>query len=693
MTLSHKKLGLILFFISFSFLLFNASAEVQPYRDTGELASVCATLSVAHPPGYPAYTVLGNFFNRVIFLGNPAYRTKIMSIFFASAVLLLLFFMFIRLSVSPFVSFLMCLLFLSSRVFWLLGIVSESYTPDLFFILLLFYISYFVKDYPKSLYLFSFVFGIALGVRATPILALPAFALIFYKKRGLTWRFYFKAFLFFILGISVFLYMPIRAKVNPLINWDNPDTLNRFLYSVTRKAYGHGLDKISQFYTVSETFFKQIFIFTKALFFQFTPIFFLLGLWGIIKGLGKNLLIQSLFVLFLIAGPLFIYISKMPANPHALVIVEASYLVPFFCFLVFAIYGIRKMKKTVIVILAIFAVLFNLFENSKALFRRKDFFSRSFAENVFASTPENSIVLLRKDVQLFSVWYQNILNGRRKDSLFLAQGMLQAPWYQEEILRSGKVLLPEGFYGDNFFKEFIKLNRRVLVTNHFEAGENFFKRMNVAPFGILRAVNFKNLPSQAPDMFFANIPYAPLYEDFYYTEQCDDYSQQFDMKGLEFYRQNKMDKAEKQFLEGIAFNPFNSNLLYNLGAVYQMEGEFKKAEDYYRTALISLNREYRDKRTAPYIDSQKARNYNNLGTLFEKRDQFGKALRCYRKAVKLNPSFAQGYYNMGVIWWRKKDWQKVVYNFRRCLEIDPSNQSARRYLKMLTRGEKQTKMP
>ncbi|MCD6413543.1 MAG: DUF2723 domain-containing protein [Elusimicrobia bacterium] len=690
MTLSHKKWGLSLFFLAFIFLLFNASPELQPYRDTGELATVCSTLSVAHPPGYPAYTVLGKFFNEAVLFGNPAYRTKIMSVFFSAAGLFLLFNIFLRLNINPFAAFLMCLVFLTSRVFWLLGIVCESYSPDLFFLILLLYIAYFFKDYPTKLYLFSFVFGVALGIRPTPVLAFPAFALIFVKKNGFRLRHYLNAVLFFVIGVSVFLYMPIRSKLNPPIDWADTETLSQFLYSVTRKAYGHGLDKISQFYTISDTFFRQIFIFSKNLFFQFTPVFFFLGLWGVVKGIGKNLLIQALFVLFVISGPFFIYLSKMPANPHALVIVEASYLVPFFCFFVFVVYGMRKVKTPILAVLALAAVLFNIYGNSKTLFRRNDFFSRSYAENVFASTPKNSLVLLRKDVQLFSVWYQNIVNRREKDYLFLAQGMLQAPWYQKQILKTGRVLIPEGVYRDEFFKAFIKLNKRVLVTNHFEVGSDFFNGMKVKPFGILRAVNFQGLPEKEPQLFFANVPISILYTDFYHLEMCDDYSEQFDITGLEYYRHNRLNDAEKFFLKGLSFNPYNFNLLYDLGAVYQMKGDSGQAEVYYRTALIALNREYRDKRTAPFIDGQKSRNYNNLGTLFEKKGSLDKALSYYEKAVELNPTFAQGYYNMGVVYWRKKDWKNVIYNFKRCLEIDPMNQSARHYLKLLTKSNNRT---
>ena len=46
--------------------------------DSGELAAVAATLGLAHPPGYPTFTLLGHLFTWLPF-GDPAYRVNLLS--------------------------------------------------------------------------------------------------------------------------------------------------------------------------------------------------------------------------------------------------------------------------------------------------------------------------------------------------------------------------------------------------------------------------------------------------------------------------------------------------------------------------------------------------------------------------------------------------------------------------------------
>jgi len=676
---------------AFLFYMRTSSGDLAAYRDTGELASVCATLSVAHPPGYPAYTLLGKFFNTVLLSGNPAYRTKMMSAFFAALSSALFFFLFLHMGINPFTSSALCLVFIFSRVNWLLAIVSESYAPDLFFTLILFYTAYFLKAYPKKLFVFSFLAGLSMGIRPTPVLALPSFALIFLTRHSFRLKDYLKAFGFFLFGASVFFYLPIRSLANPPIDWADPQSIHQFIYSVTRKAYGHGLDKISDFYTMKETFLPQLYVFSKNLFFQFTPVIFLFGIAGIVRGAKNNLLIKALFILFIVTGPFFLLISGMPANEHALVIVEAAYLIPFACFFVFAAYGFKKVPACYAAPAILLCAVGLFFANAEKLNHRRDFFARDWAENVFTSTPRGSIVMLRKDVQLFSLWYENITRKKRADSLFLAQGMMRAPWYQKQLLRGGGIVFPAAdLASDEFFRKFILLNSNVYITNHFEASSDFFKEAKPFSAGALRGFGTPVVDFRSPSagdslkqMFFSGEFSSMFYDDFYAKELCGDYSDAFSARGLEFYAGGDFAAAEKFFLKAVAFNPYNSAVLYNIAACSYELGKYEAALKYYSFARFALGREYRDKRSASFIDNSLARNYNNAAAVYEKLGNDDKALDCYKISVEKDPAFAQGYYNCGVIYWKKKEWDKVISSFEACLRVDPQNVQARHYLEML----------
>ena len=75
-------LGGLVFFISFVVYLKTLSPTVG-FVDSGELTTVAYTLGIAHPTGYPLYTLLGRLFTLLPF-GSIAWRVNIASAFFAS---------------------------------------------------------------------------------------------------------------------------------------------------------------------------------------------------------------------------------------------------------------------------------------------------------------------------------------------------------------------------------------------------------------------------------------------------------------------------------------------------------------------------------------------------------------------------------------------------------------------------------
>ena len=70
--------------VSFAIYLYTLFPTVAPYRDAGEIATVIHTLGVAHPPGYPLYTLLGKIFVLLVPFGNIAYRMNVLSAVFGA---------------------------------------------------------------------------------------------------------------------------------------------------------------------------------------------------------------------------------------------------------------------------------------------------------------------------------------------------------------------------------------------------------------------------------------------------------------------------------------------------------------------------------------------------------------------------------------------------------------------------------
>ena len=74
----------LLFLAIFGIFTYTAFPAVAIYRDAGEMASVCYTFGIAHPPGYPLYVLFGKIFTLIIPFGNIAYRINLMSAFFGA---------------------------------------------------------------------------------------------------------------------------------------------------------------------------------------------------------------------------------------------------------------------------------------------------------------------------------------------------------------------------------------------------------------------------------------------------------------------------------------------------------------------------------------------------------------------------------------------------------------------------------
>jgi hypothetical protein len=60
-------------------------APTVTFIDSGELAAVASTLGVAHPTGYPLFTLLGWVFSRLPFIPEPIVGLNLMAALFCSA--------------------------------------------------------------------------------------------------------------------------------------------------------------------------------------------------------------------------------------------------------------------------------------------------------------------------------------------------------------------------------------------------------------------------------------------------------------------------------------------------------------------------------------------------------------------------------------------------------------------------------
>src|SRR3990167_5364128 len=166
MLLKDKVLNLLLPFSIFSFTLttyiLTLSRSVY-FGDSGEFIAVAKTLGIAHPPGYPLYTMLAHLFTYLPF-GNLAFRVNLFSAVTSSLTVVVVYFICLKLTRNRLASASASLFLAFSYLFWLYSLVTEVFSLNNLFVALivLFSLHIFQSKKTKFLLFFSFIFGLSL---------------------------------------------------------------------------------------------------------------------------------------------------------------------------------------------------------------------------------------------------------------------------------------------------------------------------------------------------------------------------------------------------------------------------------------------------------------------------------------------------------------------------------------------------
>lgn len=714
---------LILFLNTFLVYIYTIFPTIAAYRDAGEFCCVGKILGIAHPPGYPLYTLLINIFWKILPFGNYAYKINIFSAISSSLVAVGFYKLYIFINEKihkenniklyrMFVGYILSLIFAFGYLQWYLSLVSEMYALNTLFAFVLAYlcILYFFEK-RGLIYLSFYIFGLGLTNRLDLVLFFPLLIFMFfdyikhYKNK-------FKTFvllsLLLFLGISCYLYLPIRSSKNPFIDWNDPERISSLWSSLTRKTHGYTLDLIAKGYKKGENFFDGLKLYFSYVYKNFAAIgiiFFVLGLVNSYK-LNFKVFI-SLFLSWFLSCIYFIYTANMPPNPHSFAILEAHFLLPNIIVFVYFIFGIafltEKYKKynKIIFLSLIFILVFNLYTNSYKLNKRNNFYVYDYTINLFRTIPKNSIVIIKEDVQLFSSWYRRFVDKFRQDINIFALGLLGSNWYKIMYLN---YLDYYNLQNDLFFikldnesnwKEFLVNNSEfdIFITPDVEyKNVDSYKPI---PYGFCYRVSCEQDVSFLKEnrMFydeiyvFRNSYIYDIKSDFFSSDIVEDYSKSLASIGYHYFANNLFEDAVRFYKKSISMNFINPYSFFELGYVYFSLGDFLKAKKIYFLAKEKFENYLRlaIKYKALSEVQQSIKYYTSicflhLGVVEEKLKFLDNAIEYYNTAIKYNPNLADAYYNLAVVYWQRKEFDKVVQNLVQTLNLNPNHKEARLFL-------------
>ena len=430
-------MSVALFLLTFAFYLSGLSGTIPSYRDSGDLIASIHTLGIAHPPGYALYVLVGKLFVTLLPFGNVAYRVNVMSAFFAAATTGILY-RALQEEMKNWILVVPVLLFATSPAVIALARVAEMYTMAAFLaaVILLCLQQGSIRSYCGA----ALLLGLGLSVHPTLIFLAPLFLVSAVRP------FPRSSLLYFILGLTVFLYLPIRASQHPLVNWGDPSHWRNFWRVVTRADYG-GLKlhpEQSSFSWSLDDILAQLKYFASAMMGEWGWGALGIGCAGIFVGLKQSGLRRrsaGLLLSWILAGPAFFLLSNLPLRePTTSAILQPYLILAGLLWTTFVVMGLATLSRSKPWVLSM-AILVMLCSRSWTWSsERYDFYAYDYARNLLRSLPQNAVLYDPDDPTRFSIQVLQMVEHRRTDVVLL--NFFRTRWGYEELKRQWPDLLP-----------------------------------------------------------------------------------------------------------------------------------------------------------------------------------------------------------------------------------------------------------
>ncbi len=408
--------------------------------DSGEMIAASFNLGLPHPPGYPLFDLLGNLFSRLP-VGTVAFRFGLMS----SLMILFSLTFILKTGVELAVRFkldqkglrylretlliLAALCFLSCRTVFTQSLSAKGsiYTLTLLLISVLIWIRVSDGKGSRAGYLAWFLWGLGLANHWQTVILLTPFMVFFMFSSRWTFKEMVWACFLPVVGLSLYLYLPLRAALAAQPFWGFPLQWTEFKWVVFRQLvageemqihplsfYGEGLAAIFQSYQV---WMPGIFLAATA------------GFWVVYR-LEKSLFWNFLTLLLPIVAALVavheannLYLMPVYLLPLSGLVVLLSFVGLFWLLA----RGGLLFQKTVAVILLLFSIFWcwSCFDGES---RNRYALAEDFGVNVLKCLPKGAVLLADGDNYVMPLWYAKYVDRLRPDVIVEPTVFLYHNW-------------------------------------------------------------------------------------------------------------------------------------------------------------------------------------------------------------------------------------------------------------------------
>lgn len=495
--MKHAKLFLAFsaFLLPFIFYIFTLAPSVG-FTDAGELAASALTLGIAHPSGYPLFIILAHLWAALPFSASNIYQMNLFSAFITAAsvpffflsIFNILKFISLKksqdLSISDkkikkksnttkddslsfdynenafaIIAFAISLAYAFAALVWQQANSIEVYSLHLLLVNLTIFAA--LKsalfgekkwDYAAALFL-----GLSFANHLTTILLVPALLYLYFTPNG---KFdfsknRFKNFALLIIpifiGLSLYLYLPIRASMQPDFNWGYVSrNWDKFIYHASGKQYQIWMQEGSAVWG------KNLGIFFSLMWEQLLLIFILpsIAAFSLFNLSGK----KPFWLLMTLLGPIFTpfyLIYKLEKRIFYFFLILAIFCIAYSMnysihdissyFLaaymsIIAIFGISSIAlskyKLSTLYLILIIPLFSLAYNYSSSDVSDDYTVQEYTKILVDNLEPNAIILSAQwDYWVSPFWYYQKIENYRTDVVLVEKELMRRTWYPYQFAK------------------------------------------------------------------------------------------------------------------------------------------------------------------------------------------------------------------------------------------------------------------
>ena len=510
MELAKKYFYVITGFFVFIIYLFTLAPSVLQI-DSGELAAVQATLGIAHPTGYPLFTIIGYIFSLIPLPFTKIYQLNLLAAVFCSAGIAVFVYTAKLLldnlnlfsptkvkiektkkdkkksrkgdkqkqkqeadlteTIKYIIAIAGGLILAFSETYWLQSTSVEVYSLHILLmnIIILYLVKAFIyvekeddKTGLKLWLIFSAFLALGFTNHMTTLLIIPGVAYLFFTKNKFSKAGFNKILLmlavFFPILFLIYSYLPVRAAQNPILNWGNPTDFENLIRHITGKQYQVWL------FASSAAAKRQLIHFVETLPGQFS-IALVLSFVGLIASFFYA---RKIFA-FLIITFLFTVSYSINYEIHD---IDTYFLLAYISLAYFAVFGLLKLfkmnkKKKIILPLGIIVLVIvtQFVMNVKKTDQSGIYTYEDYTQTILNSVSQESIIFSYQwDYFISPSYYFRYVENFHKDVAIVDKELLRRTWYFDQLDRNYPFLFEEQ---DDLIRKF----KAALLP--FERSENY----------------------------------------------------------------------------------------------------------------------------------------------------------------------------------------------------------------------------